>query len=135
MTVTVADLLSARRVAVIGASDDAGKIAGKPFAFLKRDGFDGQVWAVNPTRDTVQGHRSFPSVAAIGQAVDLAIITVPARHVAGAVRDCVEAGVRGAVIFAGGMAETGKTAAGWRPRSPPSPGTAVCGLSGRIAWG
>lgn len=107
MIASVAELLAARRVAVIGASDDPEKIAGKPFAFLRRDRFDGQVWAVNPTRDTVQGVRAYPSVADIGEPVDLAIITVPARHVLGAVRDCVAAKVRGAVVFAGGMAETG----------------------------
>jgi len=103
----VNEMFGARNIAVIGASDDISKIAGRPYHFLKTRGFNGNLYAVNPRRETVQGDISYPSLAAVGQPIDLAIVAVPASFVLQAVTDCVAQGVRSAVIFAGGMAEAG----------------------------
>ena len=43
--------LAPRSIAIIGASDNPNKIGGRPLAYLRRFGFNGPVWAINPTRD------------------------------------------------------------------------------------
>ena len=63
-----------RAIAVVGASDDPVKIGGRPLAFLLRHGYAGRVFPVNPARATVQGLPAFPSICAIPDEVDLAIL-------------------------------------------------------------
>lgn len=100
-------LFTARSVAVIGASDNRTKLAGRALADLIDSGFSGAVLPVNPRRDHVQGLSCHPSVAALPLVPDLAILTVPAAAVADAVRACADAGVRVAVVTSAGFAETG----------------------------
>lgn len=101
-------LLEARSVAIVGASADPGKITGRPLAYMLSRGYRGALYPVNPTRDEVQGIRSYPSIAAIGQPVDLAIVGTAAAQVEGVVRDGIAAGVKAFVIFSSGFAETGE---------------------------
>ena len=68
-------------IAVIGASDDADKIGGKVLRTLIRHNYAGKLYPVNPSRATVAGLKAYPSVAAIGMPVDLALIAVPAASV------------------------------------------------------
>ncbi|HRP20724.1 MAG TPA: acetate--CoA ligase family protein [Alicycliphilus sp.] len=98
-------LLNARSVAVIGASADAAKIAGRPIAYMRARGYTGAIYPVNPSREEVQGLRCHPSIAAIGQPVDLAIIGTAAAHVEGAIREGIAAGVKAFVVFSSGFAE------------------------------
>lgn len=98
-------LLNARSVAVIGASADAGKISGRPIAYMLRRGYQGAIYPVNPARKEVQGLRCYPSIAAIGQAVDLAIVGTAAAHVEDAIREGIAAGVKAFVVFSSGFAE------------------------------
>ena len=66
--------LAPRSIAVIGASDNPNKIGGRPLAYLSRFGFKGQVYAINPQRDTVQGFASFLGFSALPEVPDLVII-------------------------------------------------------------
>jgi acyl-CoA synthetase (NDP forming) len=104
-------LFAARSIAVVGASDDPERIGGRPFAYLKdswlgRD--DRRLYAVNPTRREVQGMPAYPSVAAIGAPVDVAILAVPAVRIEEAVADCATSGCRTVVIFSSGFGESGE---------------------------
>lgn len=101
-------LMSARSIAIIGASNDPQRIGGKPLAYLLRSGFDRPVYPVNPNRATVQGVPAFPSVVAIPHPVDLAVLAIPAAEAVGAVRECGEKGVRVVVALTGGFAELGE---------------------------
>lgn len=101
-------LFDAQAVAVLGASDDPTKFSGRPYQLLRQGGFAGRVYAVNPTRATVQGDRAWPDLASLPEVPDLVVIGVPAARLADAARDCAAAGVKAAVIFAGGLAETGE---------------------------
>lgn len=108
MTRTVAELLfGPRSIVVYGASSDPDKLSGRPLDYLKKLGFGGEIHAVNPRRDEVQGVRAYPTVADIPGPVDLAIIVVPADSVVAAVRSCADAGVGAAIIFASGFSEIG----------------------------
>jgi len=103
--------LDPRSIAVIGASDNDNKIGGRPIAFLKRFGFRGAVYPVNPTRDEIQGLRSYASLAALPEAPELAIVAVPGARAVEAVEDCARAGVRVCVVFSSGFGETPDPAA------------------------
>ena len=100
-------LLEPASIAVIGASDDRSRVGGMPLAFLHEVGFPGPVYPVNPSRDRVQGHPAFASIGAIGEPIDLAVITVAADAVVDAVEQCAVAGVSNLVVFTAGFAETG----------------------------
>ena len=98
-------LLQPRSVALVGASRQAGTIGAALLANLRRDGFRGDIYPVNPKAETIDGIKAYPSVTAIGQPVDLGVIAVPAPLVLEAVRDCARAGARGVVVISAGFAE------------------------------
>ena len=104
-------LLSPRSVAVVGASDTPTRIGGRPIAYLKAAGFSGTIYPVNPTRETVQGLKAYPSLAALPGAVDAAILALPAAAVVSAVEEAAAAGIRACVVFSSGFAETGSEGA------------------------
>jgi acyl-CoA synthetase (NDP forming) len=101
---------SARSIAIVGASDDPERIGGRPLAYLKDSwsNKDRVVYPINPSRAEVQGVRSYPSIAAIGKPVDLALIAVPAAKVEDAIADCVRGGCKGAIILSSGFGELGE---------------------------
>ena len=105
---SVRAILNPGSVAVVGASRKPGTIGAALIENLRRDGFKGPLYPVNPKADEVAGLRCYASVAAIGQPVDLAVIAVPAPAVEEALRDCAKAGVRGLVVISAGFAEAGR---------------------------
>lgn len=94
-----------RAVAVVGASRRPGSIGNLLLANVKRYGFTGPIYPVNPQATAIEGLPAFPAVSAIGAPVDLAIIAVPAPAVEEVVADCARAGVRGVVVISSGFAE------------------------------
>jgi len=100
-------LLAPRSVAVIGASDDPRRIGGRPLSYLLHKGFAGEVLAVNPKRDTVQGLPALASLDDAAEAPDLAIVAVPAAAVVPTLEACAARGVGAAVVFSSGFAEVG----------------------------
>ncbi|RZL84547.1 MAG: hypothetical protein EOP32_03310 [Rhodococcus sp. (in: high G+C Gram-positive bacteria)] len=108
MTRSAADLyFRPRSIAVYGASSDPDKLSGRPLAYLKKFDYPGQVYAVNPRRDEVQGFSAYRNIADVPGPVDLAIIVVPAPAVREAVSACAQAGVGAVTIFASGFGEVG----------------------------
>jgi acyl-CoA synthetase (NDP forming) len=101
-------LFAPRSIALVGASDDAARIGGRPLRYLRASGYQGRVYPVNPKRETVQGEQAWPSVAALPEVPDLALLAVPAAATRAAVEDCVAKGVKAAIIFAAGFAEMGE---------------------------
>ena len=102
-----ASLLAPRSVAVIGASDDVTRIGGRPLRYMREGGFAGRIFPVNPKRETVQGLPAFADVAALPEVPDTAILALPAAATLAAVEACVAKGLRSAVVFSAGFAETG----------------------------
>lgn len=100
-------LMRPHSVAVIGASDDPTRIGGRPLRYLRRAGFSGAIYPVNPNRDHVQGLKAYPTVTDIPSPVDLAIIALPAAQVVESVRACAQRGVKAAIIFTAGFTEVG----------------------------
>ena len=100
-------LLRPASVAVIGASKDPTRIGGRPIRYLRAAGYSGRVYPVNPRHEDVQGLAAFPHISAVPEAVDLAIVAVPAPSVVDSVEACAARGVRVAVIYSAGFAEMG----------------------------
>ena len=98
-------LFKPRSVALIGASDDVARIGGRPLRYLREGGFRGAVYPVNPKRDTVQGIRSYGSIAVLPEVPDVAILAVPAQGTVQALRDCADRKVKAAGVFSAGFAE------------------------------
>jgi len=94
-------------VAVVGASDNLSKLTARPMNFMRLHGFEGQVFPVNPVRDTVQGIKAYPSVQAIPEQVEHAYILVGTVAVIPALEDCARAGVKVVSVLADGFAEAG----------------------------
>jgi acetyl coenzyme A synthetase (ADP forming)-like protein len=104
-------ILRPRSVAVIGASRAADSIGHQILASILRYGFTGPVFPVNPRAASVCSVRAHPSIGAIGEPVDLAVIAVPKDLVLGVVEECGRAGVRGVVVISAGFKETGPVGA------------------------
>jgi acetate---CoA ligase (ADP-forming) len=102
------DLVRARSVAVVGASQDPTRIGGRPIAFLQQAGFTGPIYPVNAKYAEVQGLRAYPDLEAIPGPVEVAIVSVPARDVPGVIEACAKKGVRAAVVFSSGFGEVGE---------------------------
>jgi acetate---CoA ligase (ADP-forming) len=98
-------------IALIGASRDSEKIPGRLLSMLRKNEFPGRLYPINPNYGDIDGLKCYPSIAAVGQsidlAIDLAIVMIPARAVLGALRECADVGVRNAVIVSSGFAEEG----------------------------
>ncbi|NOZ02095.1 MAG: hypothetical protein GXP54_09430 [Deltaproteobacteria bacterium] len=96
-----------RAVAVIGASRKRHQIGNEVVRNLVGTGFTGPVYPVNPTASVVHSMHCYPKVTAIPGPVDMAVITVPARYVIDAVKDCAKKKVKGLVVITAGFAEVG----------------------------
>jgi acetate---CoA ligase (ADP-forming) len=113
-------MLEARSVAVVGASVKAGTLGAQMMAELRRGGFDGAVYPVNPGYDEVDGHPCFASIADVPEPVDLAILGVANHRVEQALREAAAAGAASAVTFSSLYEE-----------EPPEPGSPL--LAERVA--
>jgi len=100
-------LFKPRAVAVIGASEAPYSVGRTILANLIGSPFGGAVFPVNPRHRYVLGIQAYPTIAAVPEQVELAIIATPAPTVPGIIRECVAAGVRGAIIISAGFKERG----------------------------
>lgn len=103
-----------RGIAVIGASADATKIGGRPVHLLRRHGYAGAIYPINPKGGEIQGLPAYARLADTPQAPELALIAVPASHAVQAVEDCAARGVRAVVVLSSGFAEAGAEGAAWQ---------------------
>lgn len=100
-------LLNPRSIAILGASDNPVKPGGRPIDYLKRQGFQGPIYPVNPQRAQVQGLPCYASLADVPTVPDCVVISLATDQVLPAVQECVAAGVQAAIIYSAGFSETG----------------------------
>ena len=100
-------IFAPKSVAVIGASERAGSVGRTIVWNLMSTSFGGTIFPVNPKRGSILGIKAYPSIADVPDEVDLAVIVTPAPTVPGIISECVEAGVKGAIIISAGFKETG----------------------------
>ena len=100
-------IMAPKSVAVIGATEKAGSVGRTIVWNLLSSPFGGTVFPVNPKRSNILGIKAYPSITAVPDKVDLAVIVTPAPTVPGIIKECVDAGVKGAIIISAGFKETG----------------------------
>ncbi|OCK60407.1 acetate--CoA ligase family protein [Bradyrhizobium sp. LMTR 3] len=100
-------LIRPKSVAIIGASADAGKLTGRPLAFLQKYGYGHEVFPVNPRYQSIGGYPCFPDIRSLPHAPDVAIVLVGSARVPDAVRELGAIGTGAAIVLAGGFGESG----------------------------
>src|SRR5260370_1134827 len=100
-------LLAPGSVAIFGASNDPTRISGRSLRYYREAGYRGALYPINPTRDTVQGLKAYPDLAAVPGPVECAVIAVPANLAIEAMEACVAKGVKSVLMFTAGFAEIG----------------------------
>ena len=78
-------LIRPKSVAIIGASADAGKLTGRPLAFLEKYGYDREVFLVNPRYQSIGRYPCFPDIQSLPRAPDVAVVLVGSSRVTEAV--------------------------------------------------
>jgi acyl-CoA synthetase (NDP forming) len=102
-------LISPRSLVVVGASDRSESIGWRVLKnLLEHSDFRGEVYLVNATKAEVAGRRAWPSVAALPQTPDTAIIAVPAEHVLPVLEQCGARGIKFAIVLTSGFGEAGE---------------------------
>lgn len=101
-------LLEPESIAVIGASKSPYKWGNWMISRPLISGYRGRIYPVNPKETSILGLKTYPSLKAIPESVELAILTIPAPLVPAAMKECAETGVRVAIIISAGFAETGE---------------------------
>lgn len=108
---TLKEVLEAKNLAVIGASQDPLKPGAMLLKVLKDTGFQGQIAGVNPRPGKMYGVPFYRTIHEIPFPVDLATLIIPPKAVVPCVADCARAGVKGVVISSEGFAEAGSEGA------------------------
>lgn len=105
-----------RSIAVIGASKDPTKRGFRAVQKLLEDGFEGQIYPINPKEKDILGCPAYPSLGDVRGQVDLALVCTPAKTLPEVIAQCGAKGVKGAVVLAGGFAEAGAEGAALQAR-------------------
>ncbi len=92
---------------MIGASADPSKTTGKPIVYLKKYGYAGEIFPVNPRAASIDGLRCYPDVASLPAAPDVALVLLGPAQAHEAVGALAERGTAAAIVLAGGYAESG----------------------------
>jgi len=107
VTASLDCVLRPRRVAVIGASRTPNTIGHEIVSNLVGYEFTGTVFPVNPKADSIRTLKTYPTIGAVPDPVDMAVITVPKQHVLAVAEECGQAGVRGLTVISAGFREVG----------------------------
>jgi len=100
-----------KSLAVLGASNNPGKWGFGTFDTVRRTATDIRVYPINPGASEIMGFRAYPSVLDVPEPIDLAVVVIPPQAVPAAMRECVQKGIRAAVIITAGFRETGERGA------------------------
>jgi acyl-CoA synthetase (NDP forming) len=100
-------LLAPDSIALVGASDDVSKTSARPLQYLRRAGYAGRIYPINPRRPTVLGEQAWPSLAELPEVPDHVFILTPTEDAVAAAAECGRLGVPVATILASGFSEGG----------------------------
>jgi acetyltransferase len=100
-------LFTPRSVAVFGVSEKENSVAGTLFRNLRKSGYNGQVYPVNPKHDVIFGERCYGYASELPETPELALIATPAPTVAQVMQECGTRGIRHAIVLSAGFREVG----------------------------
>jgi acetyl coenzyme A synthetase (ADP forming)-like protein len=98
-------IMRPKAVAVIGASSETGKIGNSVMKNLINGGYKGEIYPIHPKADEILGYKAYKSVKDVPGVIDTAVFAIPAKFVAGALTECGEKQIPGAVLIPSGFAE------------------------------
>lgn len=101
------EIFAPESVAVVGASPDPARLGHTVLKNIVSNGYRGRVYPIHPKASSVLDLPAYPSVLAIPDSVDLAVIVIPAQHVLGVADECGKKGVKGLVVISAGFKEVG----------------------------
>ncbi|MFN7902994.1 MAG: CoA-binding protein, partial [bacterium] len=100
-------LLNPRRIALIGGSSDPKRLTARAQVYLRKHGFTGDLFPINPSAETILGERAYPRLADVPEEIDLAYLLLGTQHVEGQIAAVAEKRIPVAAILADGFAEAG----------------------------
>jgi acetyl coenzyme A synthetase (ADP forming)-like protein len=100
-------IMQPKSLAVIGASSETGKIGNSVMKNLINGGYKGEIYPIHPKDAEILGYKAYKSVKDVPGHIDTAVFAIPAKFVAGALTECGEKKIAGAVLIPSGFAETG----------------------------
>lgn len=100
-------IFAPKNVAVIGATEKEGSVGRTILWNLISSPFGGAVFPINPKRPSLLGIKAYPSIKDVPDQVDLAVIVTPSTSIPGIINECVEVGVKGAIVISAGFKEIG----------------------------
>src|ERR1700683_2779162 len=103
-------IMQPKAVAVIGASAEDGKIGNSVMKNLINGGYKGDIYPIHPKADEIMGRKAYKGVKDVPGVIDVAVFAIPAKFVAGALTECGEKKIPGAVLIPSGFAENGNVA-------------------------
>jgi len=98
-------IFNPRSVAVVGASDNPGKLGSHVMRSLTEGRYPGKIYPINPGKDQILGIKTYPSLSQTPGTVDLSIIVLPAEQVPQIIKECQEKNVKGIVLITAGFKE------------------------------
>ena len=104
---TLNEIMSPKSIAIVGASDNKGRIGGRPLAHMIEQKFSGGIFPINPNRDSVQGIKAYSSLLDVKEDLDFILIAVPSQIVVSVLEQAVEKKAKTALIFSSGFSEIG----------------------------
>jgi acetyl coenzyme A synthetase (ADP forming)-like protein len=105
--VSMKRIMQPQSIAVIGASSEDGKIGNSVMKNLINGGYKGQIYPIHPKSDSILGYKAYASVKDVPGVIDTAVFAIPSKLVAGALIECGEKKIAGAILIPSGFAETG----------------------------
>jgi acetyl-CoA synthetase (ADP-forming) len=97
-----------KSIAIIGASNNKGKLGGLDMNLLIESGYKGDIYPINPKEEIVQGYKAYSTVLEVPGSIERAVAIVPPNQVYRVVKECAEKGVRIIQIYSSGFGETGE---------------------------
>jgi acyl-CoA synthetase (NDP forming) len=98
-------IFSPRSVAVIGASDNPGKLGSHVMRSLIEGRYPGKIFPINPGKDEILGIKAYPSILQVSEELDLSVIVLPAEQVPKTIKECGEKGIHGIILITAGFKE------------------------------
>lgn len=107
MTTFAQALLTPRTIALVGASGDVKKNTARPLRFMRKHGYDGHIYPINPARDEILGEKAWPSLAELPEPIDHVFVMIPGAGIEAILPDCARAGAKVVTIYSDGFGEAG----------------------------
>src|SRR6202046_2637119 len=103
-------IMKPKALAVIGASNESGKIGNSVMKNLINGGYKGEIYPIHPSAENIMGKKAYKSVKDVPGDIDVAVFAIPAKFVAQALTEVGEKKIAGAILIPSGFAETGNVA-------------------------